>query len=225
MGKGAVSATVDATTRERVKTPASIPAVRHGDALDVAQLPSYGFSHRSLMWWGNAGMMAIEGSAFGFMIVIYFYLRSFAPTWPVGDVPPDLGWGTTNLVIILLSALPNYYTQRAAVVRDAPKVRLGLIACCILQAGLCAVRWFEFTALNIRWDEGAYGSVVWVLLGLHTFNLVTDFGDTLVLAAVMYTRPLEGKRFVDIAENCGYWYFVVLTWIPIYAVIYFGARI
>jgi cytochrome c oxidase subunit III len=215
---------IDERVRERVKTPASIPATRRGDALDVANLPSYGFSHRSLMWWGNAGMMAIEGSAFAFMIVIYFYLRSLTPTWPV-SAPPDLLWGTINLAIILVSALPNYYAQRAAVGRDTRAVRIGLIASCILQAALCGVRWMEFTALNVRWDHGAYGSVVWVLLGLHTFNLVTDFGDTLVLTAVMYTRPLEGKRFVDIAENCGYWYFVILTWIPIYAVIYFGARI
>ena len=211
-------------SRQSALTPASVPAVRRGNALDVAQLPSYGFSHRSLMWWGNAGMMAIEGVAFGFMIVIYFYLRSVTTTWPVG-APPDLMWGTINLVVILVSVVPNYLAGEAAVARDKPRVRLNLIACSICQLALCVVRWFEFTALNVRWDDSAYGSAVWVLLGLHTFNLVTDFGDTLVLTTVMYTRPLEGKRFVDIAENCGYWYFVVLTWIPIYAVIYFGARI
>jgi heme/copper-type cytochrome/quinol oxidase subunit 3 len=210
-------------TRRREATPASIPAIRRGAALDVAGLPSYGFSHRSLMWWGNAGMMAIEGVAFGFMIVIYFYLRNFTQTWPLGE-PPVLRWGTTNLVITLLSALPNWYAGRAALNRDTRRVRLGLIGCSLFMLALCVVRALEFTTLNVRWDDGAYGSVVWVLLGLHTFNLVTDFGDTLVLTAVMYAKPLEGKRFVDIAENCGYWYFVVLTWPPIYAVVYFGAR-
>ena len=36
------------TTRREAK-PASIPAVQRGNALDVANLPSYGFSQRSLM--------------------------------------------------------------------------------------------------------------------------------------------------------------------------------
>jgi heme/copper-type cytochrome/quinol oxidase subunit 3 len=36
--------------------------------------------------------------------------------------------------------------------------------------------------------------------------------------------PLEGKRFVDVSENALYWYFVVLSWLPIYAVIYWAAR-
>ena len=32
----------------RVTIPASVPAIQRGDALDVSQLPSYGFAHRSL---------------------------------------------------------------------------------------------------------------------------------------------------------------------------------
>jgi len=211
--------------RRREATPASIPAVRKGDALDVSELPSYGFAHRSLMWWGNAGMMTIEGVAFGFMVVIYFYLRDITRVWPDAGSPPDLLWGTVNLGVILASAVPNYLAQKAAQDRSLPRVRTWLYVCSLFGIALSVVRWFEFTALNVRWDDGAYGSVVWVLLGFHSFNLVTDVLDTFVLTAVTYSKPVEGKRFVDIAENCGYWYFVVLTWIPIYAVIYFGARV
>jgi cytochrome c oxidase subunit 3 len=209
----------------REATPASVPAIRRGDALDVSALPSYGFSNRSLMWWGNAGMMTIEGVAFGFMIVVYFYLRSIGNAWPDAGAPPDLLFGSINLAIALGSALPTYLAQRAAGDRDQRRVRLWLYVCAVFGIALCGVRWLEFMALNVRWDDGAYGSVVWVLLGFHTFNLVTDVADTFVLTAVTYTKPFEGKRFVDIAENCGYWYFVVLTWLPIYAVIYFGARL
>jgi heme/copper-type cytochrome/quinol oxidase subunit 3 len=63
-----------------------------------------------------------------------------------------------------------------------------------------------------------------MLLGLHTFNLITDVADSLVLTAVMFKEPLEGKRFVDVAENSGYWNFVVVSWVPIYAVVYWGPR-
>jgi heme/copper-type cytochrome/quinol oxidase subunit 3 len=217
MGAGAV--------KRREDTPASVPAVRRGNALDVSVLPSFGFSHRSLMWWGNLGMVTIEGVAFAFLIIVYFYLRSLSNAWPDGGRAPDLLWGTINLVIILASAVPNYLAQRAAGGCSVGKVRLWLYVGCVLGVALCAVRWMEFTALNVRWDSGAYGSVVWILLGVHSFNLVTDVADTFVLTAVTYAQPVEGKRFVDIAENCGYWYFVVLSWLPVYAVVYFGARV
>jgi cytochrome c oxidase subunit 1/cytochrome c oxidase subunit I+III len=200
--------------------PASVAAVRRGDALDVSGLPSYGFSHRSLMWWGNAGMIAIEATAFGFMIVIYFYLRSLSETPPGVNPTPDLLWGTVNLVVILVSAIPNTIADHAAIDHDVRKVRIAMIACSLFAVALCGVRALEFTALNVRWDDCAYGSLIWTFLGLHTFNLVTDAADTIVLTAVMFKKPVEGKRLVDIAENSGYWDFIVLSWLPIYAVIY-----
>jgi len=212
------------SARRREATPASIPAIRRGDALDVAGLPSYGFGSRSLMWWGNVGMCTIEGTAFAFMIVVYFYLRSLAQTWPAGGAAPDLLWGTVNLAITFASAIPNYYADRAAIDENLPRVRLMLILGSLFGLALCGVRALEFTALNVRWDDNAYGSVVWMLMGLHTFNLVTDVLDTMVLTAVMFKTPLEGKRYVDIAENSGYWVFIVVTWVPIYAVIYWAPR-
>jgi len=208
----------------RESRPASVSAVRRGDALDVANLPSYGFGHRSLMWWGTAGMIVIEGMAFAFMIVIYFYFRSLSDTWPAGGDAPDLVWGTLNLALILLSAIPNVATDKAAINHDLPKVRAGLVTLSVFGVVLLVVRALEFTTLNVRGDESAYGSAVWMLLGLHTFNLITDVADSLVLTAVMFKEPLEGKRFVDVAENSGYWNFVVVSWVPIYAVVYWGPR-
>ncbi len=211
------------TTRREAR-PASVAAVRRGDALDVANLPSYGFGNRSLMWWGTAGMMAIEGAAFAFMIVIYFYLRSLSDSWPSGGAAPDLLWGTLNLGLILVSAAPNIYADRAAIDHDLGKVRICLVILSVIGLVLLLVRAMEFTTLNVRGDESAYGSVVWMLLGLHTFNLITDVADSLVLTALILKGPLEGKRFVDVAENSGYWNFVVVTWVPIYAVVYWGPR-
>ena len=40
------------------------------------------------------------------------------------------------------------------------------------------MRVFEFAHLNVMWDHDAYGSIVWLLLGLHTTHIVTDFLDS-----------------------------------------------
>ena len=79
---------------------------------------------------------------------------------------------------------------------------------------------------NVRWDSNAYGSIVWILLGLHTTHLMTDLGDTIVLAVLMFTRHGHNKRrFGDVQDNALYWNFVVLTWLPIYACIYWVPRL
>jgi cytochrome c oxidase subunit III len=68
--------------------------------------------------------------------------------------------------------------------------------------------------------------VVWFLLGLHTAHLLTDVADTVVLTALMFTRhAMNGRRFNDVSDNAFYWYFVVLSWVPIYFIIYWVPRL
>lgn len=195
------------------------------DVLDVSQLPSFAFSHRSPMWWGTMGLIAIESTVFVLCIMSYFYLYSQSTSWPMTTPPPDLFWGTLNTGILLVSAIPNHIAKRAAQQMDLARVKVWLLVCMAFSIAFLIVRIFEFGALNVRWDTDAYGSVVWMLLGLHTAHLLTDTIDSLVLTVLMFTGPLEGKRFVDVSENGMYWHFVVGSWLIIYAVIYWGPRL
>ena len=193
-------------------------------ALDVGELPTVVFSHRSLMWWGTLWMMAIEGTFFALAGMAYFYLRSHQETWPLTALPPDLLWGTLNTALMLASFVPAHLAKRAAERLDLHATRRWLRVAVVFGLGFVALRALEFAALNVRWDSSAYGSVVWLLLGLHTTHVITDLLDTIVLTVLFFTGPLDGKRYVDVSENSFYWYFVVATWVPIYLVIYWGAR-
>lgn len=201
------------------------PVCVDGAMLDVNALPTYVFGNRSLMWWGTLGLIAIEGTVFALAVVSYFYLRSNATMWPPQSTAPTLLWGTLNTVILLASLLPNHMLKRAAEHADLPRLRRAFILCLLFSVAFLVVRVFEFRGLNVRWDADAYGSIVWMLLGLHTVHLLTDTYDTGVLAVLMFTGPLEGQRLVDASENAQYWYFVVLSWLPIYAVIYIAPRL
>jgi heme/copper-type cytochrome/quinol oxidase subunit 3 len=184
------------------------------------------FGHRSLMWWGTMGIVLIESTAFGLAVAAYFYLRSRSLTWPPSNVtPPALLWGTVNTAVLLVSAIPNELAKRAAERIDLSATRLWLVVCLVFGAAFNAVRAMEFTALNTMWNTDAYGSIVWLLLGLHTTHIVTDFLDSSVLTALMFIGPVEELRFVDVSENSLYWYFVVLAWLPIYGVIYWAPRL
>lgn len=189
--------------------------------LDVSGLPTFTFGNRSLLWWATLGLICIEGTVFAMAIVTYVYLRGRVPEWPPNQPPPLQMWGAVNTLIMLASIVPNEITKKAAERLDLAKTRLWLGVCVVFAAAFLVVRVLEFQNLNVRWDTNAYGSIVWVLLGLHTTHLLTDWIDSVVLWAVLLARP-STKRFVDASENAMYWYFVVLSWVPIYVVIYFG---
>ncbi|ANN66047.1 cytochrome c oxidase subunit 3 [Bordetella bronchialis] len=199
-------------------------AVAAGTVIDVSGLPTYGFGHRSLMWWGTMGLMLIEGTVFAIGVMSYFYLRGLAPQWPIAADPPALAWGTANTVLLLASLWPNHLAKRAAERQQRARAALWVVVCVVLAAVFLALRALEFTALNVSWNENAYGALVWFLLGLHTTHLITDTVDTAVLAALLFTQRFDGRRYVDVSENAMYWYFVVFSWVPIYAVIYLAPR-
>jgi cytochrome c oxidase subunit 3 len=192
--------------------------------LDVSRLPGYAFRHRSLMWWGTVGIMVIEGAVFAMLVVTYFYLRGQVEEWPPHLPPPDLWAGTLNTAILLVSLLPNYWVQKVAEREELQSVRIGLVSCLVFAVAFLIVRAFEFGALHCQWDTNAYGSIVWTTLGFHTVHLLTDAVDTAVLTVLMFTGPLEGRRFVDVSENSFYWYFVVAVWLPLYVVVYLAPR-
>jgi heme/copper-type cytochrome/quinol oxidase subunit 3 len=175
------------------------------------------------MWWATIGMILIEATVFAVALVAYFYLRSLAPSWPPGP-PPDLLWGTFNTGVLLVSVIPNHLAAKASEREDLGKVRFWLVVCLGFAVVFQVVRGFEFTALNTHWTANAYGSIVFALLVLHTVHMVTDFIDTVVLTVLMFTGPLNGRRFVDVNENADYWWFVVAAWLPIYFTVYLVPR-
>lgn len=194
---------------------------------DLSGLPASASGARHLVWWGNIGFMLIEGTGFALAATAYLYLMTQqAPNWPpAGTRPPDWIWGLIFTLGLVVSEWPNFWVRRRALAKDARGVRIGVAAMSVIGLLLLIPRGFEFAHLNTRWDSDAYGSVVWMLMVLHTSHIVTDWGDTAVQAAWLFTHEIGDDQFADVEDNANYWTFVVLTWLPIGALVYGLARL
>jgi cytochrome c oxidase subunit III len=193
---------------------------------DLSILPTHGFSHRALTWWGIMAFFLIEGTFFLLTIAAYFYLMNQEQLWPPPPfLPPDLLAGTLFTILMLVSEIPNSLVKQAAEKGQLRKLRQLLPVVCGIGFVLLILRGFEFASLNVLWSDNAYGSVVWTLLFLHATHIATDWADTVVLTALMFTRHgVEGRRFVDVSENAIYWRFVWIAWLPIYLLLYWLPR-
>lgn len=194
--------------------------------LDLTKLPPHGLGTASLTWWGTLAFMLIEGTGFALSIVVYLYLMSLAPHWPLNAPPPDLLPGTALTALLIASLVPNILIARWARQQNLAKVRIGLIIMSLLGVAPLIVRIFEFPAMHITWDQNAYGSIVWVMLGLHTTHILTDLIDTVVLTCLMFSRHGDNpRRYGDVSDNAMYWNFVVATWLPMYICLYWVPRL
>jgi cytochrome c oxidase subunit III len=194
------------------------------ERLDLSELKTYGFGSRMPMWWGTLAFITLEGTAFAISIGAYLYLMTVNQYWPLAAEPPGLIPGSLVTLILLGSVGPNHLMKRWAREENRSLVQSGLVVMCIMGTIPLIIRGVEFTQLNISWDANAYGSVLWFLLGLHTTHLLTDVVDTYVLTALMFTRHGKGKRFADVEDNAVYWDFVILSWLPIYLLLYWMPR-
>lgn len=193
---------------------------------DISGLPTTAFGVRSLIFWGIMGFMAIEATAFVLAAGSYLYIFGQADSWPPKPIPPpDLVYGTLFTVLLVLSEIPNRWLNRQAKAQREKPVRSGTVVMVALGLLLAVVRAFEFAHLNVRWDQNAYGSVTWLLIFLHSTHVITDLADTIVVCAWLFTHEIGGNQFSDASDNCAYWTFVVVTWLPLYALIYWAPRV
>ena len=194
--------------------------------VEASHLPDHVFGSRSPLWWATLMIILIESTVFVMTIASYFYLQGRESEWPPAGTPePRIFWATINTVVLLASLIPNQLVKNAAENEDLTKIRIWMPVADLFALTFLTIRFFEFSDLGVSWDSNAYASITWALLGFHTFHLLTDLIDSVVLTVMMFTHHGEdGKRKVDVAENAFYWYFVVLTWIPIYLVIYWSPR-
>jgi heme/copper-type cytochrome/quinol oxidase subunit 3 len=193
---------------------------------DLSALPESGEGPQSLVWWGNAGFMLIEGTAFALAAGVYLYLRSESPHWPPpGDRLPGLLWSGVFTIGLCLSQVLNLWVSRQARAERPEQTRLGLLLMTLAGCVLLTLRGFEIAFLTPRWDQDAYASALWMLIILHSTHIVTELGETAVQAVWLYTHRIGDDQFGDVEDNCNYWSFVVGAWLPIYILIYWTPRL
>lgn len=189
--------------------------------IDASALPEIVFGHRNLTWWATVGFMVIEGTTLLVLMVSYVYLRRNFSEWPPPPTaPPNLLVPSINLVVLLAAVPPMALARRAAQALDLPRVRRCLLAAVIVTVIAVALRVLEFDALNVRWDAHAYGSVVWLLLGLHSTLLLIDLVETAVIAMLTFSRRMTARHYLDIEEAAMYQFFLSFSWVPLFILIF-----
>ena len=193
---------------------------------DVSVLSDHAFSHHAPIWWGNLLMIFIEGTAFAILVASYFYIRRNFDTWPpTRTLLPDLGISTVQLVLHLVSVFPFWYAARLAFVHEPP----GRIGRWLLLGVLCGIaaivlRSFEFRALHTRYDSNAYGSITWTILGVHMTHLIAGTIETFLIALALLKGPVEKKHYTDATVMAVYWYFIVISWVALWAIVFIAPR-
>jgi heme/copper-type cytochrome/quinol oxidase subunit 3 len=191
-------------------------------AADFSELEYSGYDSRVVTWWGTLAFIALEGMGFLLIYGIFLYVAWLNPEWPLGYPQQNPFWSTMFTAVLIISLVPNAMVISRCRAQDNRALRWLLVLMCLIGVATLVIRWFEFQSLDLHWDDNAYGSMLWVFLGLHTVHLLTDVVDTFVMTALFFTGHVPQKRFMDADENALYWVFVVVAWLPLYGLLYWS---
>jgi cytochrome c oxidase subunit III len=198
----------------------------HRGWIDVSHLPDTAFGPKVSTWWGTASFIVIEGMTIAICLASYFYLWRNSGSWPPPRTPPpDLLFATINLLLVLASAIPAVMLQRTAERMDEGATRRLLLVSTLVGTAVLVLYALQLTGLHTRWDEHAYGSIVWMTLGFHAAVVLTDVADTYVLTAIFLARRVTNKDMMGANDGAMYWLFVVASFVVVYAVIFIGPRV
>ncbi|MFL5380910.1 MAG: heme-copper oxidase subunit III [Longimicrobiaceae bacterium] len=201
-------------------------STRQQASIDVSGLPDVTYGYRNLVWWGTAAFMVIESVTLAMCAGTYLYLRrNFSMLPPARIELPELTLATLEVVLMLVSFLPLAILSRAAHRKDLPAVRLWLLVATAFNLAFVALRWFELGDLNVRWDQNAYGSSAWLVLIVHGTLVLAEVGELVVFSLIAWTGRWEEKHFPDTSDLVMYWYFMCLSWLPLYAMVFLLPRV
>ena len=194
--------------------------------IDVSALPDVAFGPRDVMWWGSLGFIVIEGWTLVLCCMVFIYLHQNFQQWPPSGTPlPSLGIPTIQLVLMVVSLAGAKWVDGVVRKFDRVKARWGLTLMALVGFIMTGLRVAELlVSLHVKWDSNAYGSAQWLVITYHGTLILVEAFEVAGLALAFWFAPVEEKHFPDGSDAMMYWYFMVLSWIPIYVLCYLWPR-
>jgi heme/copper-type cytochrome/quinol oxidase subunit 3 len=191
--------------------------------LDVSHLPAHGFGLRSALVWGALLAIAIEATVMALAVVSFVYYRGNEQVWPpVGVGPAAFKLAAVQMGVLLVSVVPTRLMDRAAVRERFRPARRALIAVTVLSLVVTVLRAVELPRIAFRWDQNAFGSAFWMVVGIHITHILSGAIEFVMLVALMTVGRgrFEKKHYTDLQAAGLLWYFVVIEWLIVYPVLY-----
>ena len=189
--------------------------------LDVTRTPHIAFGPRDPLWWGVMLLVAIEATMLILLAVSYIYVYHRTQPFPPAHITTGVAWlMTLEVVLWICAAIPQHMCSKAAVDADLPRMRRTLIAANIFAIWACVVRLWIFHWLPFRWDDHAFGSMVWALLGVQWLHGLTTVVEDSTYIVLFFRGPIEDKHRVDIEVTSPLVDFVVAGSFGIWAIVF-----
>jgi cytochrome c oxidase subunit 3 len=170
--------------------------------------------------FGVIVFLASDVMLFAPFFAAYFLLRSTTDPWPPEGVELAVGRTAVATAALVASSFTMVASDRAVRSGDRQAMRPWLLATIALGAVFLANQISEYAALGFRADDHPYGSVYWLLTGLHGAHVTAGL-CALTILFVRSVRASSPESLVTWTEGVSlFWHLVDVIWLFVFATIW-----
>ena len=174
----------------------------------------------SLVRIGMVVWLASELMFFSGLFAAYYFLRGADTEWPPEGVELGTARAGVFTAILVASSATVHLAGRQAEAGDERGTRRWTLLTIVLGAVFLANQGLEYAALDFTATDHAYGSLFYLMTGLHGAHVLGGLflmGTLLVVATGRTSKaPLPSTMSVGIF----YWHFVDVVWVAMFATLY-----
>ena len=176
---------------------------------------------RPIGWWGMVMLIATEATIFASLLASYFFIRAGSAEWPpVGIEAPKLERIGVFTVVLLASSIPLVVAERAIARGQVRRVRRLLALSFVMGLVFLVHQGFEYVDLHFGIQDNAYGSLFYVITGLHGLHVLIGLLMSLVVQAKAAVGRITAERHETLRVFSMYWHFVDVVWIFVFTSLY-----
>ena len=178
-------------------------------------------SSRSIGEFGVIVFLASDVMLFAAFFAAYYLLRANNPPWPPPGVELDEPRALAATLVLVASSFTMEASHRA---RERPggslATRRWLLVTIALGAVFLANQIQEYATLHFGADDHPFGSVYWLLTGLHGLHVTVG----LCAMGLLFVRTVRNRNPAALAPWAGgvslFWHLVDLVWVFVFLTIW-----
>lgn len=176
---------------------------------------------RTAAGFGTIVFLASDLMLFAAFFSAYFVLRGTTEIWPPADVELEVPRTLVATLVLVASSATMIAFDRALERPGGRRVaRRWLLATIALGGAFLANQALEYAALDFQADSHPYGSVYWLLTGLHGAHVAAGIAAlTLLYVRVVRVRDVERVGPFALSVSA-YWHLLDVVWLGVFSVIW-----
>ena len=172
-------------------------------------------------WWGMVLLILTEATIFAGLLSAYFFIRSQTKGWPpLGIKAPDLTKIVPFTFVLLGSSLPLLWMESGLKRGRIGRVRPALALSWLMGAAFLANQLVEYRSLDFTLTDHVYGSLFYVITGLHGLHVLIGLLMSLVVQTKAWLGRVTAERHLSVEVFALYWHFVDVVWIFVFSSLY-----